>query len=322
MGRFLLRRLGFALLLVFVASSAALILTRLAPGDFATVRTLEAHAADIATRRAELGLDRPIGSQYLSWLSGAVRFDFGESLLYSRPVSAVLGERAVNTACLATASLLLATALGLPLGIYTGSRSSGVGRKVIRTLSLIMFSLPPLIGSLVLILLAARSGWLPVGGMTSASASDAAFTTWFADLLRHLPVPALALALPLAATLERYQSQALVEASLQRFAAASRARGASATRALLRHAWPVALRPVLAIYGVIIGSLFSGSFIVEVVTAWPGLGRLMFDALVARDLYLVAGCAAAGAAFLALGTWVADALLAVTDPRVRQESRA
>ena len=79
---------------------------------------------------------------------------------------------------------------------------------------------------------------------------------------------------------------------------------------------------MLAIYGVMIGSLFSGSFIVEVVTAWPGLGRLMFDALVARDLYLVAGCAAAGAAFLALGTWVADALLAVTDPRVSQESGA
>ena len=228
MGRFLLRRLGFALFLVFVASSAALILTRLAPGDFATTRTLESHAADIATRRAELGLDRPISSQYLSWLSGAVRFDFGESLLYSRPVSTVLGERAVNTACLATAALLLATVLGLPLGIYTGSRSSGVGRKVIRSLSLIVFSLPPLIGSLVLILLAARSGWLPVGGMTSAGASDAAFSAWLADLLRHLPVPALALALPLAATLERYQSQALAEASRQRFVAASRARGASA----------------------------------------------------------------------------------------------
>jgi peptide/nickel transport system permease protein len=137
-----------------------------------------------------------------------------------------------------------------------------------------------------------------------------------------LPVPALALALPLAATLERYQSQALAEANDQRFVAASRARGASEIRALLRHAWPAALRPVLGLYGVMIGSLFSGSFIVEVVTAWPGLGRLMFDALIARDLYLVAGCAAAGAVFLAIGTLTADVLLAVTDPRVRHEGRA
>ena len=322
MGRFLLRRLGFALLLVFVVSSASLILTRLAPGDITTEQALETQAADRARRRAELGLDQPIATQYVRWLSGAVRFDFGPSLLYSRPVSSVLGERAVNTACLAIAALLLATALGLPLGIYTGSRSNGLGRTMIRWMSLVVFSVPPLIGSLGLILLAARTGWFPVGGMTSATGEDVSLSAWLADLARHLPVPALALALPLAATLERYQSQALAEARLQRFVAASRARGVSTIRSLLRHAWPVALRPVLGIYGVMIGSLFSGSFIVEVVTAWPGLGRLMFDALVARDLYLVAGCAAAGAAFLAIGTWVADLLLAVADPRVGQEGRA
>jgi peptide/nickel transport system permease protein len=251
-----------------------------------------------------------------------VRFDFGRSLLYSRPVNAVLGERAVNTAVLASAALLLATAIGIPLGIYTGSRSTGVGRRLIRASSLVVFSVPPLIGSLGLILLAARTGWFPVGGMTSAASGDVTFSAWLADLFRHLPVPALALALPLAATLERYQSQALTDARRERFVAASRARGVSWAQSLMRHAWPVALRPVLGIYGVMIGSLFSGSFIVEVVTAWPGLGRLMFDALVARDLYLVAGCAAAGAAFLALGTWIADVLLVAADPRVREAGRA
>jgi peptide/nickel transport system permease protein len=322
MGRFLLRRLGFALLLIFLVSSASLILTRLAPGDITSEQALETQAAERARRRAEFGLDQPIARQYLSWLSGAVRFDFGRSLLYSRPVSAVLGERAINTAFLATAALLLATAIGVPLGIYTGSRSGGAGRTLIRTLSLVVFSLPPLIGSLGLILLAARTGWFPVGGMSSAASADLTFSAWLFDLVHHLPVPALALALPLAAALERYQSQALAEARLQRFVAASRARGVSAMRALLRHAWPAALRPVLGIYGVMIGSLFSGSFIVEVVTAWPGLGRLMFDALIARDLYLVAGCAAAGAAFLAIGTWIADLLLAVADPRMGQAGRA
>ena len=322
MARFLLRRLGFALLLILIASSASLILTRLAPGDFTTEQALETQAADRARRRAELGLDQPIASQYVSWLAGAVRFDFGRSLLYSRPVSAVLGERAMNTAVLASAALLLATALGIPLGIYTGSRSSGVGRRLVRASSLVVFSVPPLIGSLGLILLAARTGWFPVGGMTSSASGDVTFGAWLADLLRHLPVPALALALPLAATLERYQSQALTDARREPFVAASRARGVSWMQSLMRHAWPVALRPVLGIYGVMIGSLFSGSFVVEVVTAWPGLGRLMFDALVARDLYLVAGCAAAGAACLALGTWMADVLLAAADPRVREEGRA
>ena len=103
------------------------------------------------------------------------------------------------------------------------------------------------------------------------------------------------------------------------FVAASRARGVTDAQALIRHAWPASLRPVLGLYGVMIGSLFSGSFVVEVVTSWPGLGRLMFDALKARDLYLVAGCAASGAVFLAAGTLIADVLLAIADPRVRVE---
>jgi peptide/nickel transport system permease protein len=148
------------------------------------------------------------------------------------------------------------------------------------------------------------------------------WSRYLLDLARHIPVPALALAIPLAASLERLQSQAIAAASRETFVAASRARGLERMQSLLRHAWPVSLRPVLGLYGVMIGSLFSGSFIVEVVTSWPGLGRLMFDALKARDIFLVAGCAATGAVFLAIGTLIADLLLAWTDPRVRAGERA
>lgn len=126
------------------------------------------------------------------------------------------------------------------------------------------------------------------------------------------------MALPLAATLERLQSQALADAVREPFIDATRARGVPAREVLARHAWPASLGPVLALYGLMIGSLFSGSFVVEVVTAWPGLGRLMYDALRARDLYLVAGTAAAGAACLAVGTLVADVVHARLDPRVRE----
>ena len=157
--------------------------------------------------------------------------------------------------------------------------------------------------------------------MTSAAGADVTWGQWFADLARHLPIPALALGLPLAASLERLQSQAMQSAAREPFVAASRARGLAHRPSLLRHAWPVSLGPVLGLYGVMIGTLFSGSFIVEVVTSWPGLGRLMFEALKARDLYLVAGCAATGAAFLAIGTLVADALHALSDPRVTADER-
>ena len=321
MGRYLLRRLGFALVLVFVVSSAALLLTRLAPGDFTTQQGLEIGAAERERMREEFGLERPLLIQYLSWLGGALHFDFGNSLLYSRPVSAIVGERALNTAVLATSALLIATLVGIPLGILSGTRS-GPSRSIVRAISLLCISVPPLVGSLALVFLAARTGWLPAGGMTSSTGLDLSWAAWLADLSRHLPLPALALAVPLAATLERLQSQSIESATGERFVAASRARGVDRLRSILRHAWPVSLRPVLGFYGVMIGSLFSGSFVVEVVTGWPGLGRLMFDALRARDLFLVAGCAATGAFFLAAGTLVADLLLAYTDPRVSAGERA
>jgi peptide/nickel transport system permease protein len=316
LGRYLLRRACFALLLTFVVASAALLMTLLAPGDFAADELFDSPEA-IAARRARLGLDRPIATQYVDWLGRAIRFDFGESLLYSRPVADLLQERALNTAVLASAALLTATAFGIPMGIYTGARRRGAGVQVVRALSIVMLSMPPLIASLAMVLLAARTGWFPVGGMVSAAASQMTWGEWLADLARHIPLPALALALPLTATLERLQSQSLNGAIEQPFVRAAEARGLSRDAAILRHAWPVSLAPVLALYGLMIGSLFSGSFIVEVVTAWPGLGRLMYDAVRARDLYLVAGCAAAGALFLAIGTFLSDVLHAAVDPRVR-----
>lgn len=314
-GLYLLRRAVFAVLLVFVVSSSALLLTRAAPGDFAAGQGLALDDAARERLRAEIGLDQPVLTQYAHWMGGALRLDFGRSLLYSRPVADLLGERALNTAVLAVAALVLATALGIPLGCYTGV-SRGWLPAAVRGVSLVVLSVPPLVASLVLVLVAARTGWLPVGGMIDGELEAHTWGQWVADVARHLPLPALALGLPMAATLERLQAQAIGEAAGQPFVGAAMARGLLRAEAIRRHAWRVSLPPVLGLYGVMIGALFSGSFIVEVVTAWPGIGRLMFDALRARDLFLVAGCAAVGAACLAAGTFIADVLLAVADPRV------
>ena len=132
-------------------------------------------------------------------------------------------------------------------------------------------------------------------------------------------LPALALALPLAASLERLQSQAVREAMEAPDLIAASARGLPRWRLIWVHAARQSLRPLLGVFGIVIGSLFSGSFIVEVVTAWPGLGRLTYDALRERDLYLVAGCALAGAVCLSAGQMAADALRGLADPRVREE---
>ena len=314
---FCVRRALLALFLIWSAASTAFLITRLAPGDATIVEEQFLSPEDREARRARLGLDRPLTEQYARWLGGMVRFDFGESSLYSRPVADLLRERTLNTSILAATALLLATLLGVPAGVLTGRPRAGRAAPVARAVSVALLSLPPLVGSLLLVLLAARTGWLPVGGMTSAAGS-ASWPAWIADVAIHLPVPALALALPLAATLERLQSQALQEAVRQPFVGAARARGVSSRAALIDHAWPASLAPILGLYGLMVGSLFSGSFVVEMVTAWPGLGRLMVAALLARDLYLAAGAAAAGATCLAVATFLTDVLHAALDPRVRE----
>jgi peptide/nickel transport system permease protein len=178
--------------------------------------------------------------------------------------------------------------------------------------------MPPLITSLLLVFIAARTGWFPLGGMTSSGTASVTWGAWFLDVGYHLPLPVIALALPMAATFERLQSQALGETLNLPFVAAATARGVSERAAILHHAWPVSLRAICAVYGIAIGAVLSGSFAVEYVTSWPGLGRLMYEALRARDIYLVAGCAAMGATFLAVGTLIGDLLLAAVDPRVRE----
>jgi peptide/nickel transport system permease protein len=307
------RRAAGAVLFVLAVAGITLALARLAPGAGLDPDDALASPEAIARRRADLGLDRSLAGQFTTWMSGALRLDLGRSSLYSRPVAGLVGERLRNTAILAAAALVTATLVGIPLGRFTGTSHSPAARAV-RLVSLIVLSVPPLVGSLLLVLLAARTGWLPVGGMTSG---DLRGVAWLADVLRHLPVPALALALPIAASLERLQAQAMREAAARPFVRASLARGRRPADALRLHAWPASLAPLLGVYGVVVGALFSGSFVVEVITAWPGLGRLLVDAIRARDVWLVAGCGAAGAAVLAMATLATDVAHAALDPRVR-----
>ena len=318
MARFLARRLLFAAVLIAITSSSALLLARLAPGDMTSQLGPFATPVEVEKTRTRFDLDRSPVSQWLLWAGRALRFDFGESFLYNRPVAPLVVRAAAYTALLGVVSLVTATLVGLSLGVFTGARS-GPLPMLVRSVSLVCVSLPPLVTSLALVFLAARTGWLPAGGMVSSTASDPTWSSWVIDVLWHLPLPVLALSLPMAATFERLQSQSMADAVHQPFVLAAIARGLPAKRVLLRHAWPSSLRPICGVYGLAIGALLSGSFIVEFVTAWPGLGRLTYEALRARDIYLVAACAATGAAFLALGTMTGDLLLAAADPRVRQE---
>jgi ABC-type dipeptide/oligopeptide/nickel transport system permease component len=298
--RFAVRRIASAMLFVLIVAASAFALTKLAPGDpTLALRAEGASPAVIARERARLGLDEPFTTQALAWARGILRGDFGESTTTGRPVRDLVVERAAATASLAGLALVVATLIGLPLGVVSGAAPRHWLARVTAPVSLALLSCPPIVGALALLLLGASTGWLSIESGA-------------------LGVPVLALALPLAASLERLQAQAVRDAIASPDLVAAAARGIPPARLIWVHAARQSLRPVLGVYGVVIGSLFGGSFAVEVITAWPGLGRLTFDALRGRDLFLVTGCAMAGALCLTAGNVIADLLRAIVDPRARE----
>jgi peptide/nickel transport system permease protein len=309
-----LSRLVSMLLLVWVAASCAFVLSAVAPEPIDVHESAEVRK----NRRAEEGRDRPLVERYARWLGAALTGDLGTSTLYRQPVAPIVVQRAGNTAILAVAALILALAMGIPPAIHAARYPSSLLTRAIRATSLLLLSVPPFVGALVLVVIAARTGWFPLGGMTSGPGLAGA--AWLTDLLWHLPVPALALALPLSATFERQQAAALGEALALPAVRNARAKGVPPARVLYAHAWRLSLKPVAALGGLALGALLGGAFVVETIAAWPGLGRLIYDALNARDTALVGGCAIAGSAMLALGIFLSDALVAWLDPRVRAEA--
>jgi peptide/nickel transport system permease protein len=300
MAVFLLRRALAGVLFVVVVSTSALVLARVMPGDATSELVVSgADRATVEAARLRLGLDQPVHVQVATWFAGLARFDLGQSSRFNRPVSELVGGRMVRTASLAALALLLATMIGVPLGILTGARPRGWLARCVAPISTAFIACPPIIAAFGLLFVAVSTGALSIAPGSYA-------------------VPTLALALPIAAGLERLQAQATEEVMMGADLSAATARGIPPSRLVWVHAARQALRPVLGIYGIVIGSLFSGSLAVEVVTSWPGLGRLTYDALVSRDLFLLAGCALAGASFIAIGNLIADLLRALVDPRVRE----
>jgi peptide/nickel transport system permease protein len=294
-----LRRIAAALVLVLSVSIAAFVLARLAPGD-ETTPDINAGVDErtIAQKRERLGLDRPFAVQLAEYCWGVLRLDLGRSAAYERPVRNLVLERGANTARLGFAALLLATLIGIPLGIVTGSNPRGWTARVVSILSSIALACPPLVAVLALLFLAVSTGW-----MSTAQG--------------HLLIPTLALGLPIAAMLERLQSQATRDALEAPDLQAAAARGIPPIRLIWVHAARQSLRPVLGVYGIVIGGVFSGSLAVEFATSWPGLGRLMYEGVRAGDVKLIAGCVFAGGVCLAVGNLIADVLRAWADPRVR-----
>ncbi len=307
--RMVVRRLSASLAVLVVATSAAWLFTWAAPGGDAEAFGQPGTAAAQAADRAQAGLDAGAGAGLLAWWRAALELDLGQSIRFQRPVGPLVLERAANSALLALAALAIGMVVGLPLGVISAS-DRGWLRLAVRWTSVVLLSVSPLIMALVLSWLAVRTGF--ARGVATPGTLGGFLRTWL--------VPVAALALPLAATFERLQSRALLRIADDPCLRSALVRGVPERRVLWRHAWRLSTPPVASVGGTIAGAVLSGALAVEVVTAWPGLGRLTFDALTARDAPLVSGCALATAVLVSAGALMSDLVAAWADPRLREDA--
>lgn len=312
MTRYAARRLVSVVLALLGVSVLTFALGVLAPGDPAEVvlsRSLGQPPTDeqLAAMQHELGTDRPLPVQYLQWLSGAVRGDFGDSWLRGVRVQDAMVERIPRTVILALSAAGLSLLMGIPLGVVAATRRNSIVDHLSRAGALFGASLPSFFTAYLLIyLFAVRFRAVPVFGFGSAA---------------HLVLPAVTLALGPAAVLARFTRSTVLEVLSEDYVRTAAAKGARGTAVLFRHALRNALIPVVTIAGLSVGHLLGGSLIVEWVFAWPGMGDLAVSAIQDRDYPLVQGFVLFAATVYLIVNLVVDLSYAYLDPRVRLEGR-
>ncbi|HEY0703967.1 MAG TPA: ABC transporter permease [Candidatus Acidoferrales bacterium] len=319
--RYLARRLAHAALLLIGVSIFSFALLQLAPGDYFSQLALnpQISAHTVAGLRAEYGLDQPLVVRYAAWLRAILEGDFGVSLAYNSAVGPLLALRARNTILLTGTAMLLSWLLALPLGIWSAARRGTWGDRLGGFFISTLLTIPDLVLFLLLLLLAVRSGWFPTGSMVSGNFDE--LTTWnkVRDVLAHLILPAFGLALAALPPLVRHVRSAMMEALDAPFIRAARAHGIRERRVLLRYALPVAANPLISLFGFSIAGMLSASLLVEVILSWPGIGPLLVESILAKDVYVVIGTVMLSAVFLITGNLIADLMLFASDPRVRIE---
>jgi peptide/nickel transport system permease protein len=315
------RRLARAILLLLGVSALCFLFTEIAPGSFFDEMRLNPQISPetISALRSHYGLDQPLLVRYGRWMKSALHADLGYSIAYNTPVAPLLWSRAKNTLLLTTTALVLTWMISVPLGVWTANRRGGLLDKVVSLMCSFLISVPELVIAVALLAIAVRWRVLRVGGMMSADFES--FSAWakLQDLLLHLALPAFILVLCEAAVIVRHVRASVLEVLDAPYVQAARGFGTSQTRLLFRHVLPVAANPAISLLGFSLAGLLSGSLMVEVICGWPGLGPLILDATLSRDLYLVIGGIMFSALFMIGGNLVADVMLLALDPRIRRE---
>lgn len=304
--RFAVRRLVLTVPVLLGVATLVFALLHLVPGDPAQVMLGEsASASDVADLRSRLGLDRPMAVQYGTFIAGLVQGNLGTSFRYNTPVTREIGQRLPNTLRLALASMSVAILIAIPLGLISALTRGQLVDQIATTVSLVGVSMPNFwLGPLLAILFAVTLGWLPVSGTG----------TW-----QHLVLPAVTLGAALSAVLTRMTRASLIEELRELYVLAARARGLSRARAIGIHALRNSLIPVVTILGLQFGAVLTGTIITETIFAWPGVGRLLIQAINFRDYPLVQGCILFIATTYVLVNLLVDLAYGWLDPRIRYE---
>jgi peptide/nickel transport system permease protein len=319
---FLARRLLQAVTVVVVVATLTFFLVHLAPGDPLSASLDDQRVPESVRQywRHVYGLDLPIGAQYLHYLAGVARGRFGFSLAFNQPVATVVARALPNTALLAGSALALSFAAGILIALVQVARRDTITDRALGAVTLLLYCVPDFWLAQVALLVFAY--WLPifpVGGVVDPVMHPYLHAgAAVADRLWHLVLPALTLAALSAAMVARFQRAALLDISGDDYLRTARAKGVPEWAIMMRHALRNAALPVITLFGLSLPAFLTGTVFVEKIFSWPGIGSLAVDAVAARDYPVVIACAVIGSGVVAIGSFVADALYAVADPRLRR----
>ena len=284
-------------------SIAVFLVLHLIPGDPARMAAgPDATEADIEQIRMNYGLDRPIVAQYGIYLVKLVQGDLGESFQTLAPVTDGIARTFPATLELAVAGMLIATLIGVPLGVFSALHPRGALDRLVTSIAVLGISMPGFfLGLILMIVFASTLGWLPPTGRG----------TW-----AHLVLPSLTLGLPYVATFARLTRSTMLDVLSEDFIRTGRAKGLSWWRVTRRHAMRNASIPIVTVLGLDFGRLLGGAVIVETVFAWPGMGRYMVDAIMVRDIYVVQGTILTFAISVVVINLIVDVIYGIIDPRI------
>lgn len=320
--RYISKRILQTIPLLVIVSLLSFFIIRLSPIDpIAELRlnpSISQETLDKEIKR--LNLDKPIGVQYLSWAKSFVKGDLGYTTAGEK-VSVKLKERIPNTLLLTLVVIFMTWSVGIPLGIFSAIKKETAFDRLLTILSSIGMAIPSFFFAILMLIFAVKTGLFPVGGLTSYNYNELSFWGKFMDLAKHLVLPSLVLFTISLSGLQRQMRANMLEVLDSDYVKFARAKGLSENKVIFKHALRNAVNPMITLLGFEFAGLLSGAALTEYVFQYPGLGRLILEAVMKSDINLVMASLMMGTLMLILGNLLADILLMITDPRLRAAGR-